>query len=553
MRKLNIFIFCIALSLGVLPLSFSENREVALQLDECLAIAMQRNLGLQTDRYTPLLARDSVLEAWSQFDPQLSLNYLYSQQDIPESPGDAFQSTLNMSLEQQIQNAFVNTGIEGMLTTGGKYSLNFENSRFDLNFYSFFPETSLEQYNSDLRFEFSQPLLKNRGRLINTITIQQAERAAEESYYEWSERTTDLALAVEQTYWEMVYTSRQLDIAKQSLKRADDLLRINKAGLRVGTMAEVEVLEAEAEVALRQELVLKAQNVLEDTQDALKRLMNWFDGDRLDGVSLVASNSPEIPGIQLSEQVSLEKALLRRGNIWAARERIAQATLSEIFARNQRLPDLSINSSVTWHGLAPEGGDRYDTSMGMPTFPDRDITDAWDLLNDRDFYDWSIGIFLTYPLGNRGAKAKAARAQKQIKQAELGYEDLVQQVHADVRESIRQINTDRERLLTAAKAVQLRKERLRISQKSYELGLATSHDVLEIQEDYANAQVQELRALIDCMNAYARLSRVEGTYLKKHRMELERPFEEPALTGGGSFNKPGPIGPTWTDPFQSSR
>lgn len=549
-------LFCCILVPLFAPAPRAETRQVRLSVEEAIAVALERNLGLAADRFTPLLAFDRSREGWGRFDPSFDLGYFYLEEDIPEAPGQSFRfaSGVPFSLEQQSYTGQVSTGLSGLLTTGTRYGIRWDNTRYDTNFFSIYPDSSVEQYNSNLRLELSQPFLKDRGRLINTLRIQQAERAAQQSFYAWSERVTDLVLGVEEAYWDLVYAYENVKIAEQSLTLARDLLRIVEAGLAVGARARVEVLEAEAEVELRRELLLAAENQLEDTEDQLKRMLNWFEGDYLDGVQLLPSSRPELPERPLDEARSYSTALARRGAVWAAREAVTQASLEQIFAQNQRLPDLSLSASLLYRGLAPEGKDaRIPPDGGLPSFPDRDIRDAWDMLASGDYYDWSLGLFFTYPLGNRAARVRADIADKQRAQAEILLADTEQRVLADLRVEMRRIATQRGRIESASTAVVLQAERLRISEKSHELGLLTSHDVLEIQEDYAAAQVRRLRAQIDARVAFARLYRIEGTYLAVHNISLESPFPELPLTGAGEFRAPGPLGPEWKYPLKGRR
>ncbi len=527
-------------------------REARLSVNESIAVALDGNIGLAADRYTPLLAYDQSQEGWGQFDPLFNLGYSYTEHDIPESPGQRFRfsSSVTFGLEQRDMTADVSTGLSGLLTPGTTYGITWDSNRYDTNFFSYFPDSSVEQFNSSLRFDLAQPLLKNRGRMINTLRIQQAERAAKESYYQWSERVADLAVNTEKGYWELVYAQQNVEIAEQSLDVAKDLLRVVNAGYAVEMRAKVEVLEAEAEVELRRENLLTAQNQRADAEDALKRLMNWFEGDYLDGVRIVCSSSPELPSRPLEESRSYATALARRGVVWAASEAVAQASLEQIFARNQMLPDLSLASWISYTGIAPQGKDAINHPTGLPSFPERNLGDAWDLMLSGEYYDWSVGLFFTYPLGNRTAKIRRDLADKQRAQAELQLDDIRQQLLADVRFQIRQITTDRQRIDSASTAVVLQAERLRISRKSHELGLVTSHDVLEVLDDYSAAQVRELRARVDARNAYAQLFRVEGTHLLLHNVSLEPPFPELPLTGSGEYRAPGPLGPDWIYPIK---
>jgi outer membrane protein TolC len=90
----------------------------------------------------------------------------------------------------------------------------------------------------------------------------------------------------------------------------------------------------------------------------------------------------------------------------------------------------------------------------------------------------------------------------------------------EVREAYRQIETNLKRIAAAEASSKLSEERLRSETRRFEVGLATSHDVLEFQEKLSIARSKELRARIDYRESLVHLEQVKGTLLKKKGITL---------------------------------
>src|SRR5690606_18909046 len=78
---------------------------------------------------------------------------------------------------------------------------------------------------------------------------------------------------VKSAYWDLAYAVASLGVQRQSLELAQESLRNNKARVDIGTMAPIDIVEAEAEVAQREEAVLLAEAAVTRSEDALRALV----------------------------------------------------------------------------------------------------------------------------------------------------------------------------------------------------------------------------------------------------------------------------------------
>jgi outer membrane protein TolC len=90
-----------------------------------------------------------------------------------------------------------------------------------------------------------------------------------------------------------------------------------------------------------------------------------------------------------------------------------------------------------------------------------------------------------------------------------------------VREAVRQLKTDIKRIHASKVARKLAEEKLKAEEKKFEVGLSTSFNVLKFQEDLAEEQGNEIKALIDYNKSKIRLRQVMATTLKAKNIKLQ--------------------------------
>ncbi len=136
------------------------------------------------------------------------------------------------------------------------------------------------------------------------------------------------------------------------------------------------------------------------------------------------------------------------------------------------------------------------------------------------FNNWSAGLNLTVPLGNRAAEAGYTQAALQEDQSRVSLRNLELQITAQVREAVRRIDTNAKRVEAARVARALAEEQLRIEQRRLRAGVSTTFNVLQFQRDLTAAQATEVQAVSDYQKALVNLERVRGTVLEKFKLEL---------------------------------
>ena len=312
----------------------------------------------------------------------------------------------------------------------------------------------------------------------------------------------------------MVFSIGDLQVKETSLQRARDLEKQVKAQVDVGTLAELEILQAKSEVASREQGLLNALNLIEDNEDSLKNILN-LSFDSIDGLKKIVpvDAPPFLPGTEGTLAAALQTALSHRPDLLVKKEELLTKNIEVKYNENQMLPTLDLVGSLGLNGLAGDSGTSGNQLDGK-------YDKAIDEMFSSKFYLWEFGINLSYPIGNRAAKSRLASKRLEVAQFLLDIKDLENTIVVEVREAYRQIKTDIKRVQAARIASKLAQEKLNAEEKKFEVGLSTSFNVLEFQEDLAEEQSNEIKAIIDYNKSRNRLNQVAAQTLEVHNIKL---------------------------------
>src|SRR5215468_913597 len=304
----------------------------AISLADAALRALQNNLDISISRQTKESRLTDIVFEQAKYDPSVSpLNrpILGFGGDQP-TPLDqnSFQGTVDMT-----QN----------LLTGANFDLNFSPSRvFVAGQQSFLFNPA---YQSGLAFTLTQPLLRNFGTDVNKTLILIAQNNAKVEEHVFLDRVLTVIATVEQTFWELVFANENLKVADAAVKAAQELLASNRAKAKAGVMSIVDVLQAEAAVASRVEQTLIAEKTIRDQEDQLRRLMNPGEEELRRDVQLIPQDQPVVTLDAISLQEAIDVAIERRPELLEAGKNIETSDLNAKFARNQLLPNLSVQGT----------------------------------------------------------------------------------------------------------------------------------------------------------------------------------------------------------------
>lgn len=485
---------------------------VELTLDEAVARALDRNLELAVERLNPQTFDLSLARLRAAYRPTLTTTFGQQSRINPPS------STLNGGNIVDNDTTTYNSGISQTLPwLGGSFAFNFNNNKqvSSNQFNNYNPA-----FNSNFSATVVQPLL--RGFLVDSNRQQLRVTGINRDISETQLRgtiTTTLA-SVRNTYWELLYAVQALEVARGSQELADKLVQDNQARVEVGTMAPLDVVQAQAEAATRRQTVAQAEATLRTAELTLKRLIVNGTDDPLWRAEIVPVDRPTFRAEALDVEGAVRIALQQRSDLEVARKTLQGNDVTLGFMRNQTLPAVDMTAQYGAVGL---GGTQYRrtgtgvTSEIIGTLPGG-YGDAWRTLTGQNFPNWNVALNVSYPIGESASKANYARARVQRNQSAAQLRALELQVATDVTNTALQVESSLKRYEAAQAARELAETRLQAEQSRFEVGLSTNFFVVQAQRDLSTSQNSELRALLDYRRAL---------------VDFERVQTAPAARGGG--------------------
>ena len=462
-----------------------------LSVAEAVALALEQNLDLRVERLNPLLQDLSIAEARSIYAPTLSTTLFTNNRSRPStSIFDGSESTVTDRLLRDSVDV-----VQEVPWAGGRYSVNWDGSHSSTNsiFTSFDPVLQ-----SNLRLNYTQPLLRNLG--IDGPRLQIAITGANREISDIQLRHTIVQTqrSVRYAYWGLVFAQSFLEVQRQSLELAEESLRNNRRRVEVGTMAPIDIVEAESEVARNEEAVILAAADVDRAEDQLRTLIFDPDVPGFWSLRIQPSDTPILQARAIDVDAAIQNAQHNRTDLDTLDTTIQTTDTNIRYYRNQRLPDVNLEVNYSLSGI---GGTEFLRGQGfLGPITGTQQTSFGSVLGDifsNDFPNWTVGVTVSYPLGTSSAKANLARARLERTQTDVRRRSLEVRIAAEVREAGRNVTTNLQRVEGTRSAQLLAERRLAAEQRRFEVGLATSFFVFQAQRDLASARSREARAILD--------------------------------------------------------
>jgi len=474
---------------------------VDLRPDEAVRHALENNLDLKVERLNPQSFDIQLAQLKASYAP--SLTGQFGQRSQTRTPTSQLNGGTRVITDTFTYNGGVTKNLPWF---GANTSVSFSNNRTGTSdsFSLFNP-----QYNSSLTLNYTQPLLRN-FKIDSTrqqfITTQISREMADVTL---RALVTNIEANVRNAYWDLLYAVEAIAVERSSLALAEELVANNKIKVEIGTLAPLDVVQAEAEAATRRQSLATAEATLKSAELALKRLVVSGTDDPWWGASFNPVERPSFQAATVDIEAAVRRALSERNDLIQSRRSIESSGVNLKYLENQRLPALDLQASYGVQGL---GGNQYERSGlgGTPTLVSSGgYPSALNKLLSNDFPTWNLQVNLTYPIGNSSADAQVAAAKLKMTQAEAQLKALELTVATDVTSAGTTAQSDLTRLQAAVAARELAQQKLEAEQTKLDVGMQTVYFVVQAQRDLRTAQNSELRALLDYRKALVDFERVQ--------------------------------------------
>jgi outer membrane protein TolC len=463
---------------------------VSLSADDAVKRALERNLDIQVQRLEPELLDLQTAALWSTYKPTMTSSFFtQGATNLPTSQLQALGGS-------QVSNDTLqwNGGMsQNFRWGGGSLVANFNNTRLET---SDTAATRNPAYSSNIQAQYTQPLLRNfrTDATRSSLLINQLQSQITDLNLRATLTITEAD--VRSAYWDLVFAIESIDAARRSLDLATKLVQDNRARVEIGTMAPIDVVQAQAEEANTRQALVTAEANRRTSELALKRLIVGGTSDDLWNATIEPTDRPATTAEPIDLESAVRAALANRVDVAVAKRSLEQNEVAMKNLRNQTLPDLNLIGS---YNLAGRGGTEFvRTGFGgaiTDTIPGG-YFDALRNIGDFTAPTWSVRMQFNYPIGQSAAEASYARARVQVTQTQAQVKQAELIVATEVTNAALTVRNSLEAVQASAVTRELSEKRLEAAQSKFEVGMSTNFEVVQAQRDLADARTTELRNLL---------------------------------------------------------
>ena len=467
----------------------------AMSLDDCIQEALQHNLDVQIERTVPQISLYNLRGAYSGYDPLLNV----SGQHNYDASGSTFQNGSIIPGFVSNENSF-KSDLGGTLPMGLQY--DFSGSVYQQS-YTVNPAPTAETSGGSIQVQLTQPLLKNFWIDTTRLNIYVGKNQLKSSEQGLRLQVITSVTAVENAYYELIYAQENVRVQQEALVLAQTQLDQDQQRVQIGTLAQLDVQQDEAQVATSKANLIAAQSTFNTAQNTLKNLLTdeylrWHDQDIQPTATI--TNAP----LQLFDlQDSWSKGMTERPDLLQARLDVEKQGIQLKFDRNQLFPELDLIGTYGYNGAA------------------REYSGAFNQFNEGDRPFYSYGAQLSIPLSNVKARNTTKSDKVTMQQLLLTLKQFEQNAMVEIDNAMKQAQSAYESVNATRQARIYAEAALDAEQKKYAVGKSTTFIVLQLQNTLTADRAQEIRALANYFEALTKLAQQEGSTLERNRINIE--------------------------------
>jgi len=433
-------------------------------------------------------------------------------------------SNTNLSFVQsQINsNRYYNFGYTQSWTTGTTATLQFLSYRTEVNSQAYV----LNPYTSGyIDLMVTQPVLQGWGRPVNNRFIRVAKNNLKVNDYNFRLQVITTVSAVLNLYWDLVSFDEDLRIKQKALETAQQLYEDNKHQADLGTLPQIEVTRAEAQVSQSKEDLLIAQTNVAQQETVLKNALSrtGIASAWLDEVHIIPLDHIVVPEKETlpAANALIEEALANRPEVEYTKINVESTKILLAGSKNALLPTLNLFAELTNNGLTGSPN-VLGSFLGLPA--NTLVGGYGNLVSQifrRDYPNYSAGFQLNIPFRNRAPQADYVQDQLNVRQGELQLQKAINQVRVDVKNAVVSLQQARARYETAVATRVLQQQTLEAEQMRFKFGESTIATVVQAQRDLAGDQTTEVESMANYTHAKIAFDQAVGRTLEVNRISIE--------------------------------
>jgi outer membrane protein TolC len=494
---------------------------VQLTLDEAVKLALERNLDIAVQRLNPEINDLAVAKIRAVYHPSLT-SALGTQTTTTPSTSTLSGGTAGGDAIVAGLTTFNGGVAQSVPWGGGSLAVTLNNNKTTTTSQNVLYNPT---FNTNWAGQYTQPLLRGFRTDSTRQQIGVTKINRDISDVQLRATITNTVSNVRNAYWDYVFAIQSVDVAQQSVDLATQLVKDNQTRVEVGTMAPIDVVQAQSQAATQQQNLVTAQGAMRTAELALKRLIVAGTQDQNWNVRLNPVDRPDFRPEPIDLEAAVRRALSERTDLDIAKKNVAGNDITLKYLQDQLKPQADF---VGTYGLVGLGGTGLLTSgSGV----NRTVTgyvpggygDALSTLFGKDYPRWVASVNISYPLGFSSQQASVARARVQLNQVQAQVHQIELQVATDVTNAVITVQSGVERVQAAQAARELAQKTLEAEQSKFEVGMSTNYNVILTQRDLATAQSNELQAILNYRKALVELERLQQTTLTNLNISLLTP------------------------------
>jgi outer membrane protein len=487
--------------------------KIALTLDEAVKLALDRNLDIAVQRLNPQISDLAYASVRSIYYP--SLTSTISTQEVTNpvtntiTGGTIGSGTTNGT-------GLFNGGItQSIPKGGGSYAVTLNNQRATST-------AAISRYNPAYSpvwsGQYTQPLLRGFGTDSTRQQLQVTKLNRDVTDIQLTSTITNTLSNVRNAYWDYVFAVQSVEIARQSVDLANKLVEDNQTRVQIGTMAPIDVIQAQAQAATNVQNLVTAQATQRTAELALKRLIVNGTQDPNWNATIDPVDRPDFQAETIDIEAAIRRALSQRTDLTIAQKNIQANDVTLKYLDDQTKPQADLNATYGWSGVGGTQLVRSGTGIGgdapiTSTIPGG-YGDALSSMFGGGFPRWTVGVNISYPLGLSSQKAAVARARVQLDQVQAQLKQIELQIATEVTNAAITVRSNVERVQAAQVARELAQRQLDAENSKFAVGMSTNYFVVQAQNQLATAQNNELQAVLNYRKALVELDRLQSTTLQ---------------------------------------
>jgi len=518
------------------------DQQKPISLREAIVMALSNNKDIEIARDNVQLAEADLLTVRGAYDPRFTAQSYYERINTPAA---SFLSGASGAVEIS---DFTNTArFEGLSPKyGGNYRIDFSAIRQTTNsqFNALNPS-----YPTALTFSFTQPLLRGRGFDLPRRNIEVAKKNLSLTDAQFRQRSIEVITQVQRSYWDLVFTLRNLQIQRESLNDARTQLEHNRRMVGEGTLAPIDIIAAQTQVANLEQAEFTALEEVNRAENNLKNLIAENQSAPIWNASLVPTddvdltvprvvltdamkaaieNRPELRQSDLAREINqLDQKLYRDltkpqidfvGSYGMVGNAGVLTSASNPFSSSNDALRARVNELSALNGLQPLPAPPTAT---IPSDLIGGYPRSLGNLATNDFNNFRVGVTFSLPLRNRTAEGQLAHSMIEGNRIATQRQQLEQLIQVEVRNALQSVTTAEARLRSAAVARENAEQQYASEKRKLDVGQSTVFLVLERQTALTITRGNELRAQTDLNKAIAEFQRATGNSLTANNVNLK--------------------------------